>query len=73
MIKKEVELSDIKGIVFRTDDGSMARVQVDEKGVFCDVEAPDVELRILMKPIEANGDAWTAWHFRQNDTVPRYR
>lgn len=69
MIKKVVELSDIKGIVFRTDNGSMARVQVDDKGVFCEVASPDVELRILMKPIEANGDAWTAWHFRQNDRI----
>lgn len=62
MTKKVVELSDIKGIVFRPDDGSIAWVKGDEKGGFCEVTASDVELRILMKPIEANGDVWTAWH-----------
>ena len=63
--EKRVDINDIKGMVFRCECGGTARVEVDDGGIFCDVNSPQVSVRVLMKPFTQGGDPWTAWEVRE--------
>ena len=65
-IEKRVDFNAIKGLEFRCQCGGRATVEIDDEGILCDVNSPDVVMRVVMKPIRPGQNPWTAWNIRED-------
>ena len=68
-IQKQVDLRDIVGVQFRCQCGcgGGAVMNVTDRGIACDIDYPDVEIRVLMMPIRPGDEPWTSWVLSRAD------
>ena len=63
---RATDINDIRGVDFYCQCGGSATMEVYDSGIACDVNSPDVEIRVRMKSMDPEKGKWT---FRQVEST----